>query len=105
MGTNLFGPHAFFLIDEYESKKSWEKANYLESIGMGAADIEKLRALRARSEFGERAPEPPRRAEPRRRPRSPHRRPRVVVTRPRNRSDIRRREARTVVLVIVIRLG
>ncbi|HEY9326888.1 MAG TPA: hypothetical protein VIS09_01395 [Streptomyces sp.] len=103
MNKRSFGPNAFFLIHEYDRRKPWEKDNFLESTGLKAADIERLRALQESLETTrESAPEPSRR----RRPRSP-RRPRVVGTRPANRSDIlyvarNRRARRPVVLVIFV---
>ncbi|TXS43885.1 hypothetical protein EAO72_09745 [Streptomyces sp. or43] len=103
MDKRSFGPHAFFLIREYDSRKPWEKDNFLTSTGLRTADIERLRALQDSLEAPrESAPEPPRR----RRPRSP-RRPRVVGARPANRSDIlyaarNRRARRPVVLVILV---
>ncbi len=98
-----FGPHAFFLIREYDGRKPWEKDNFLTITGLEAADIERLRALQDSSEATrESSPEAPRR----RRPRSP-RRPRVIGKRPANRSDIlsaarNRRARRPVVLVIFV---
>ncbi|MFI7360891.1 hypothetical protein ACIBO4_01875 [Streptomyces sp. NPDC050149] len=103
MDKRSIGPHAFYLIHEYDSRKPWEKDNFLTSTGLKAADIEMLRALQDSLEATrESAPETPRR----RRPRSP-RRPRVVGARPSNRSDIlyaarNRRARRPVVLVIFV---
>lgn len=102
MDKRSFGPHAFFLIDEYDSRKPWDRPNFLEGIGRKVAYIEGLRALRDSLEA---AREPTPEATRRRRSRSP-RPPRVIGTRPANRSDIRyaarRRRTHPVILVIFI---
>lgn len=81
------GPHAFFLVDQYDALKPWEKGNFLQSTGLTFADIEELRALRAAAETARESPRPHRSRQ--RRARSSRRRARVVMKHPRNRTDIR----------------
>ncbi|MGQ4351709.1 hypothetical protein [Streptomyces drozdowiczii] len=108
MSTSMFGPHSFFLIDEYDALPSWAQPNFLASTGLTHASIERLRALRAAAEGSrEPAPESPRPSRSsQRRARSSRRRPRVAATRPRNRTDIRftsrRRVTPTFVFVFII---
>ncbi|MEV0009452.1 hypothetical protein [Streptomyces sp. NPDC047973] len=104
----------FRLVDQYDSLEDpWSQSEFLDANGTTRSRIEALRARRDAAREADRAsvgpcPGSPRPTEPQRRGRSP-RRPRVVATRPPNRTDARyttrRRASRTVVLVVVIRLG
>ncbi|MFK0099299.1 hypothetical protein [Streptomyces sp. NPDC091040] len=107
MSSRMLGPLPFFLIEEYDALKEWEKPNFLTSIGRTHAYIEWLRALRDAAEGAREpssgSPRPDRSSQ--RRSRSP-RRPRVASKRPRNRTDIRftsrRGMPRTYVYIIFI---
>ncbi|MGW0668086.1 hypothetical protein [Streptomyces sp. NPDC002746] len=113
MGTSSFGPHAFFLIDEYDAYRGnpGAQSNFLAGLNQDASYIEGLRALRAgldaASKPAGREANPQRGGGPRRRRLRAPRRPRVAVTHPRNRSATLRRATRYVgptVIVIFFRL-
>ncbi|MEU8698031.1 hypothetical protein AB0C61_10195 [Streptomyces sp. NPDC048680] len=105
----------FRFVRKYDSFEDPQlRSDYLDQIGKTRPYINALRlrldaARKAEKAAAERATDPVFRGEPRRRRSRSTRPARVVGTRPPNRCDIRyaarRRRARALVLVIVIRLG